>query len=603
MPHYFCDFGNAGAAGGDMDDAVDSLEDILDVIVPVGGSWIWVRRATTDNTTSGITFAGRRSPELPLIVSGWPRAAVAIASSDWTNGSTTVTIDDGGMVARAHELRYITAPDGERYLIEKVTGASTIIISVPYLGTTVTNQAASIHKDELYDTAHYSDTFTAATTDILTLNTALTRYLANTSGPFRLTTTDTLPAGLSTGTDYYIIRLSSTSVKLATTQANAEAGTAVDITDTGTGTHSIHLIDDAAWTIKKSTWDADAHTLHVIDYGNGASGLAAATTDAGHEIHNISFENSNQNPYGILSYTGVGFRFVGCHFRQDAGATKNSMWMSQGSGLFERCLFYQLAAIGNVYITTSARPHFIDTMFRDGTYSLILDSCPGAIFEGCNFGVADGASTADLKYDAVTQTVDSRFRNCRWGGSVAAWEVTEYTDYRILSQNHNGSFGAIYYKDAQGTVETVTAGAGGAVPNQRTGGSATLLKISNTGVGTGDIYKALRRYHDNMNFMEQHLAINGSKTITYWLQTPIDLHQEFCRIEAHYLKAKTSTTEFLYQRDVVRTFIPARDDTDDWDSISITVETPELSVVSLQVFLDQFNATNSYYLDPLPTVV
>lgn len=602
MPHYYCDFGNAGVAGATMDDAVDSLEDIIDIQTPVGGSWVWVRRATTDNTTGGITFSGYRSAELPLIIAGWPRAAVSIASSDWTNGSTSVTIDDGGMAALAHEGRYITGPDGERYLIEKVSDASTIIISVPYLGTTVTNQAASIHEDDLYDTAHYSDTFTAATTDILTLNTALTKYLVHTSGPFRLTTTDTLPAGLSTGTDYYIVRLSSTTVKLATTQANAKAGTVVDITDTGTGVHSIHLIEDSGWTIKKSTWDADAHTMHKIDYGNGVSGMAAATTDAGHEFHNISFENSNQNPYGTLNYTARAFKFIGCHFRQDGGATKTNMWMSQGAGFFERCIFYHAGAYSGAVLTTSARPHFIDCMFRGGAYSINIDSCPGAIFEGCNFGVSDGSSTADILYDASTQTVDTRFRSCRWGGSVAEWSVTEYSDYRILSENHDGVYGAVYYKDAQGTVQTVTAGAGGAVPNQRTGGSSSLLKITNDGTGTGNVYKSLRRCHDQMNFMVQHVAINGSKTITYWLQSPVDLHQEMCRLEAYYLKGKTSSSDFYYQRDVVQTFIAARDDTDDWDSISITIETPELSVVTLYVYIDQYDATNSFYLDPLPTI-
>lgn len=52
------------------------------------------------------------------------------------------------------------------------------------------------------------------------------------------TTTTTLPAGLSTSTDYFVIYVSSTTFKLATTYANAIAGTAIDITDTGTGTHT-----------------------------------------------------------------------------------------------------------------------------------------------------------------------------------------------------------------------------------------------------------------------------------------------------------------------------------------------------------------------------
>lgn len=54
----------------------------------------------------------------------------------------------------------------------------------------------------------------------------------------RLSTTDTLPAGLSTGTDYYVIYVDANTIKLATTRANAIAGTPIDITDAGTGTHT-----------------------------------------------------------------------------------------------------------------------------------------------------------------------------------------------------------------------------------------------------------------------------------------------------------------------------------------------------------------------------
>jgi microcystin-dependent protein len=54
-----------------------------------------------------------------------------------------------------------------------------------------------------------------------------------------LSTTGTAPAGLTAGNAYYVIRASSTSISLATTLANAVAGTAIDITGQGTGTHTL----------------------------------------------------------------------------------------------------------------------------------------------------------------------------------------------------------------------------------------------------------------------------------------------------------------------------------------------------------------------------
>jgi hypothetical protein len=58
-------------------------------------------------------------------------------------------------------------------------------------------------------------------------------------GPVRLTTSDTLPAGLSTGTDYWLINVDANTVKFATSAANALAGTAVDFTDVGAGTFAM----------------------------------------------------------------------------------------------------------------------------------------------------------------------------------------------------------------------------------------------------------------------------------------------------------------------------------------------------------------------------
>ena len=54
-----------------------------------------------------------------------------------------------------------------------------------------------------------------------------------------LTTSGTAPGGLTAGNTYYVIRVTATSIKLATTLANAVAGTAIDITSQGTGNHTL----------------------------------------------------------------------------------------------------------------------------------------------------------------------------------------------------------------------------------------------------------------------------------------------------------------------------------------------------------------------------
>lgn len=55
----------------------------------------------------------------------------------------------------------------------------------------------------------------------------------------RVSTTGTLPAGLAVSTNYWVIAVTATEIKLATSLENALLGTAIDITDTGSGTHTI----------------------------------------------------------------------------------------------------------------------------------------------------------------------------------------------------------------------------------------------------------------------------------------------------------------------------------------------------------------------------
>ena len=62
-------------------------------------------------------------------------------------------------------------------------------------------------------------------------------YLTGLKG--QLTTTGTLPDGLSLATDYFVIKVDADTYKLATSRANANSGTAVDIVSaSGGGTHT-----------------------------------------------------------------------------------------------------------------------------------------------------------------------------------------------------------------------------------------------------------------------------------------------------------------------------------------------------------------------------
>ncbi len=110
------------------------------------------------------------------------------------------------------------------------------------------------------DSANYSATWadygtsTSAISSVDTGTDVVTTGAAHgllTGQPVQFSTSGTLPAGLATSTTYYVNVASDTTFTAHTTNAAAVAGTgAVDITDTGTGSHTVN---------KPSRWDFSGH--------------------------------------------------------------------------------------------------------------------------------------------------------------------------------------------------------------------------------------------------------------------------------------------------------------------------------------------------------
>lgn len=143
--------------------------------------------------------------------------------------------------------------------------------------TTTTSQAMT-------NTLSSFSTFTAdAGTDICThSNINLMPYTR-----VQLTTTTTLPAGLSLATDYYVIKVTDLTCKFATSYANAVAGTAINITDAGTGTHTINTllprytngagVQALIWNTNATPLGAATPTLQLDNYTNSAQSSGRAT--------------------------------------------------------------------------------------------------------------------------------------------------------------------------------------------------------------------------------------------------------------------------------------------------------------------------------------
>lgn len=252
----------------------------------------------------------------------------------------------GGDVQPLNKYKYLLGGSA-------VTAAATVVpgflILLDVIGFYRKTSVTTTSAEATTNTLGQSDTFTAdAGTDVLTY-TSVASIPSNllTGTRVRLTTTTTLPAGLSTGTDYYLIRLTDGTCKLASSFANAIAGTAINITDAGTGTHTI------SWLLPRYTNGAG---VQAIFFNPAATALGAATP-------NLSL--------GYTNPLQVGSRATPTVLPVGKTAASNSHILYTGAtaaGKYNYCVPLQSGDSGIAQIDTIQN----STSYVSGTYTVAL---------------------------------------------------------------------------------------------------------------------------------------------------------------------------------------------------------------------------------------
>jgi len=126
--------------------------------------------------------------------------------------------------------------------------------------------------------------------------------------PVRFTTTTTLPTGLSLNTTYYLVRVSATTARVATSLANVDSGTVVAYTDAGTGTHTmtVYLGERAP----SEGAGVQAFLTPSVALGAGTPNITLTYTDAAGNAGNTTpatLPQSNATaPIGQIEYSGTG---------------------------------------------------------------------------------------------------------------------------------------------------------------------------------------------------------------------------------------------------------------------------------------------------------
>jgi hypothetical protein len=173
-----------------------------------------------------------------------------------------------------------------------------------------------------------------------------TAYRLLTGTRVRLTTTTTLPGGLSLATDYYVIRISDTRCSFATSYANAIAGTAINITDAGTGTHTIN------WLLPRYTNGAGVNATII---NSNATPLGAGTP-------NLSLVYVNQAQTGSKSTPTV------LPIGKTAASNTLVLYSGTGSGKYQLAMPFASGDYGISEVTSIQN----STSYVSGEYSVLL---------------------------------------------------------------------------------------------------------------------------------------------------------------------------------------------------------------------------------------
>lgn len=285
------------------------------------------------------------------------------------------------------------------------TTMPSIAMLVDLVGFVRVTSVTTTSAQSITNTLSSFSTFTAdAGTDVCThSNINLLQYTR-----VRLTTSGTLPAGLATATDYYVIKVSDLTCKLATSYANAVAGTAIDITDAGTGTHTINTLlprHTNGAGLKAFMWNTNATALGAatpnlsIGYTNSAqSGSRATPTTL--PIGNSAAAN------GSIIYSGTGSGKYGPFLPMQAGDSgiaqidSTTISVSYVSGEFSIALCKPLITMPMTTIGVASEREFFSQV-------------PGGLPR-----IYDGAALYWLLYSgAATPTNSAFFGHCDfvWG--------------------------------------------------------------------------------------------------------------------------------------------------------------------------------------------
>lgn len=516
---------------------------------------------------------------------GMPRQAIpntTITEGDWTNGSNSVDNVVGitpGM--RAHCGRYITAPDGKKYLITAVLWEFTIdgmAAGAEFAVGEILTNTTQTKKGKVWKFVDNLDT------------TGLIQAIVDSSTAW--VNNDNITSG--GGGD---AELSANATAVGFVIDREYAGSTV----TGTsGKFQIDEDEDYAELHAAgvgASWEADAHDLPKIDFNDGAYQLIL-DGDMYFSIRNFYIENSS-DVNGILYVTGsTHFELLGCILKQASQNTYLFVASGGESFVIDRCILegsgsgssqrgIRYSAVCEGKIKNSA-------VYNCGDYGL---NPTGSCYIG---NVNIGYEMANGDYDIAPAAGTNLWgMNVILGGTVGYILLTQGP--RIQIENYQKILGWHrkwdYFLGYSESVLVTSTNANKKLsdtvlrcyPNVN-----TVLAISNWKTVLFDGVFRLN---------------SGSQTIKFWIyndlgQTINDVTaKDNLYLEAIYYDSYDDTSEYTEIK-AYSTEIDIADaaDADDWDYLQVTVNPAVASDVRVRFIASIYDATDYFLVDPQPVI-
>jgi len=584
---------NVGGGGNDGTSTDDAWQDIKDAheynaFTAANTNKIWIKRDSSHTMAADIAPADDGFADKPILFIGWPRPAIpntTITEGEFTNGSNVVDNVVGITIKRtSHEGRFITAPDGEQYLITAIlyeSGIDGMAGGEEFtIGSKLTNTTQTKY-GKIWGFTDDTDT------------TGTIQYVRCPSSVFvendNITDADggdaEIDAGAESAVGFLIDReYAGSTVSGVSGKFQIEADE--DYAEA-------QAIDDSGFTIKLSTWSDDAVDLPYLD-GDSAAFQILMSQDNYYGWKNLEFLNFADAAGCVNPNISKAVLFQGCLIRGTSNVTLT--YTLRLLGVFNRCIIVGSGAGASQYGAFNIDSVVIMkncAVYNCGGNGIWTQS--GVMFlDNVNVGI----EIENLSDDFFIRYCDNfKFKDVMIGGSNGYFDfnTAALSRYEVNIENYQKVLGD--HKTFFEGGEYISTAVSGETPNKKL--SDTILKIT----PNRDYYAHSEELWKYKIPLGEINADAGSQTFKFWLynDTGVTLNDgdataDIC-LQADYVKSYEDASEYtMATATSAEHTIADAADADDWDSLSITINPAVKSKVRLYLRISKYTV-NDIFID------